>query len=187
VCNSLHATRCNFFVQRDGKYSWLQHFRLINIFRHVRKPAIIAQKLQRVHATIANETMAYFLVPWPAQIRPPNGISIRSAVFASLLLNVIVWNHLFCLVKALRAILRTNRVIHHHSYPLIQPPPESCLYNAFSGPDTPQKFPVLQCFFQSVHSGRTPPLVHSCVWAMDGDANWQEVVADAERACVAGR
>jgi len=32
--------------QRDGKYSWLQHFRLMNIFHHVGKPAVIAQKLQ---------------------------------------------------------------------------------------------------------------------------------------------
>ena len=34
--------------QRDGKYSWLQHLRLVNIFRHVGKPAIIAQRMQRV-------------------------------------------------------------------------------------------------------------------------------------------
>jgi len=31
--------------QDDGKYSWLQHFRLMNIFHHVGKPAIIAQKI----------------------------------------------------------------------------------------------------------------------------------------------
>jgi len=43
--------RCNFCAklqsfQRDRKYLWLQHFRLMNIFYHVGKPAVIAQKLQ---------------------------------------------------------------------------------------------------------------------------------------------
>jgi len=46
ACNALQ-----FFVrylqtfQRDGKYSWLKHFRLMNIFHHFGEPAIIAEKI----------------------------------------------------------------------------------------------------------------------------------------------
>jgi len=54
ACNALQFLRNN-SLQRDGRYSWLQRFRLMNIFRHVGKPAINAQKLQRVARNNAHE------------------------------------------------------------------------------------------------------------------------------------
>ena len=56
ACNELQFV-CNNsrLLKRDGKYSRLQHFRIeLNIFHHVGKPDIIAQKLQCKHATIAH-------------------------------------------------------------------------------------------------------------------------------------
>ena len=84
-------------LKRDGKYSRLQHFRIeLNIFHHVGKPDIIAQKLQCKHATIAHniadtltDTQPYIISSPVADERKATPWILRCVL---VLVLVVVWN-----------------------------------------------------------------------------------------------